>query len=121
MTNFRVSVRLARLIVWKLDRLGRNLRHLVNIVDELNKKSIGFRVITGQGANIDTTTPNGKLVFGIFAALYIIFPIPATFFSSPIRYVLYSLTLKNTYHISSKRPYLKKCPYSNNDLTFYIV
>ena len=57
------------LVVWKLDRLGRNLRHLVNIVDELNKKSIGFRVITGQGANIDTTTPNGKLVFGIFAAL----------------------------------------------------
>jgi len=57
------------LIVWKLDRLGRNLRHLVNLVDDLNKKNIGFKVLTGQGANIDTTTPNGKLVFGIFAAL----------------------------------------------------
>ena len=57
------------LIVWKLDRLGRNLRHLVNIVDDLQKKAIGFKVLTGQGANIDTTTPNGKLVFGIFAAL----------------------------------------------------
>lgn len=57
------------LVVWKLDRLGRNLKHLVNIVDDLNKKSIGFKVLTGQGANIDTTTPNGKLVFGIFAAL----------------------------------------------------
>lgn len=57
------------LVVWKLDRLGRNLKHLVNTVDELHKKSIGFKVITGQGANIDTTTSNGRLVFGIFAAL----------------------------------------------------
>lgn len=57
------------LVVWKLDRLGRNLKHLVNVVDDLHKKSIGFKVLTGQGANIDTTTPNGKLVFGIFAAL----------------------------------------------------
>ena len=57
------------LVVWKLDRLGRNLRHLVNIVDDLNKRSVGFKVLTGQGANIDTTTPNGRLVFGIFAAL----------------------------------------------------
>jgi DNA invertase Pin-like site-specific DNA recombinase len=57
------------LVVWKLDRLGRNLRHLVNVVDDLNKRFIGFKVLTGQGANIDTTTPNGKLVFGIFAAL----------------------------------------------------
>lgn len=57
------------LVVWKLDRLGRNLRHLVNVVDDLHKRLIGFKVITGQGANIDTTTPNGKLVFGIFAAL----------------------------------------------------
>ncbi len=57
------------LVVWKLDRLGRNLKDLVNTVYDLNKKSIGFKVLTGQGANIDTTTPNGKLVFGIFAAL----------------------------------------------------
>jgi len=57
------------LIVWKLDRLGRNLRHLVNTVHELSEKSIRFKVLTGQGAQIDTTTSQGKLVFGIFAAL----------------------------------------------------
>ncbi|MBL4707609.1 MAG: recombinase family protein [Flavobacteriales bacterium] len=57
------------LVVWKLDRLGRNLKHLVNTVQELAKRNIGFKVITGQGANIDTTTANGRLIFGIFAAL----------------------------------------------------
>ena len=57
------------LIVWKLDRLGRNLRHLVNTVHDLNARGIGFKVLTGQGAEIDTTTSSGKLVFGIFAAL----------------------------------------------------
>ena len=57
------------LTVWKLDRLGRNLRHLVNTVHDLMERKIGFRVLTGQGANIDTTTPGGRLVFGIFAAL----------------------------------------------------
>ena len=57
------------LVVWKLDRLGRNLRHLVNTVHELSSKGISFKVLTGQGAQIDTTTAQGKLVFGIFAAL----------------------------------------------------
>lgn len=57
------------LIVWKLDRLGRDLRHLVNTVHELSSKGISFKVLTGQGAQIDTTTSQGKLVFGIFAAL----------------------------------------------------
>lgn len=57
------------LVVWKLDRLGRDLRHLVNTVEELKRRGIGFRVLTGQGANIDTTSPSGKLVFGIFASL----------------------------------------------------
>lgn len=57
------------LVVWKLDRLGRNLKHLVNTVHDLSSKGIGFNVLTGQGANIDTSTPQGKLVFGIFAAL----------------------------------------------------
>jgi len=57
------------LIVWKLDRLGRDLRHLVNTVQDLTEREIGFRVLSGQGANIDTTTSSGKLVFGIFAAL----------------------------------------------------
>jgi DNA invertase Pin-like site-specific DNA recombinase len=57
------------LVVWKLDRLGRNLRHLVNTVHDLEKRQIGFKVLSGHGASIDTTTPAGKLVFGIFAAL----------------------------------------------------
>ena len=57
------------LVVWKLDRLGRNLRHLINTVHDLSSKNIGFKVLTGQGAQIDTTTSQGKLVFGIFAAL----------------------------------------------------
>src|SRR6516162_4738695 len=54
------------LVVWKLDRLGRSLQHLVNTVEELHKRGIGLKVLTGQGANIDTTTASGKLVFGIF-------------------------------------------------------
>ena len=57
------------LVVWKLDRLGRNLKHLVNMVDNFNSHNIGLKVLTGQGAQIDTTTSQGKLVFGIFAAL----------------------------------------------------
>jgi DNA invertase Pin-like site-specific DNA recombinase len=57
------------LVVWKLDRLGRDLRHLVNTVHDLNSRGVGLRVLTGHGASIDTSTPSGKLVFGIFAAL----------------------------------------------------
>ena len=57
------------LVVWKLDRLGRSLRHLVDVVESLNERSVGLRVLTGQGAQIDTTTPSGRLVFGIFASL----------------------------------------------------
>ncbi|HHX7304948.1 TPA: recombinase family protein [Legionella anisa] len=57
------------LVVWKLDRLGRDLRHLVNTVHDLTARDIGFKVLTGYGAAIDTTTASGKLIFGIFAAL----------------------------------------------------
>lgn len=57
------------LVVWKLDRLGRSLKHLVQIVEELTTRGIGLQVLTGQGAQIDTTTTNGKLIFAIFAAL----------------------------------------------------
>jgi DNA invertase Pin-like site-specific DNA recombinase len=57
------------LVVWKLDRLGRDLRHLVNTAQDLAERGIGFKVLAGQGAEIDTTTASGKLVFGIFAAL----------------------------------------------------
>lgn len=57
------------LLVWKLDRLGRDLKHLVNTVADLSERGVGFKVLMGKGANIDTTTASGKLVFGIFAAL----------------------------------------------------
>ena len=57
------------LMVWKLDRLGRNLRHLINTVHDLTARGVGLKVLTGQGAAIDTTSAAGKLVFGIFAAL----------------------------------------------------
>src|SRR5262249_27872890 len=57
------------LVVWKLDRLGRNLKHLVSVVDELQQRQVGFKVLAGAGVQIDTTTANGRLVFGIFAAL----------------------------------------------------
>jgi DNA invertase Pin-like site-specific DNA recombinase len=40
------------LVVWKLDRLGRNLKHLVNTVQDLAKRNIGFKVLTGHGANM---------------------------------------------------------------------
>ena len=57
------------LVVWKLDRLGRDLRHLVNLVDDLTQRHIGLKVLAGAWASIDTSTANGRLVFGIFAAL----------------------------------------------------
>ncbi|PAX08970.1 recombinase family protein [Sphingomonas lenta] len=57
------------LIVWKLDRLGRNLTHLVETVNKLNARGVGFKVLTGQGASIDTATANGRLMFAFFAAL----------------------------------------------------
>ena len=57
------------LVAWKLDRLGRDLRHLVNLVHELTGRGVGLRVLAGQGMNLDTTTANGRLMFGFFAAL----------------------------------------------------
>lgn len=57
------------LVVWKLDRLGRSMHHLVKIVSDLSERDIGLKVLTGQGAQIDTTTAAGRLCFGIFAAL----------------------------------------------------
>lgn len=57
------------LVVWKLDRLGRSLHHLVRTVTMLSERGIGLRVLTGQGAQIVTTTATGRLPFGIFAAL----------------------------------------------------
>ena len=57
------------LAVWKLDRLGRDLRHLVNLVGDLTRRNVGLKVLSGEGASIDTTTANGRLVFAIFAGL----------------------------------------------------
>ena len=49
------------LVIWKLDRLGRSLRHLVNTVGELTARGIGLKVLTGEGAMIDTTTASGMV------------------------------------------------------------
>jgi len=54
------------LVVWKLDRLGRSLRHLVDTVTGLAERGIGLR---SRQEAVDTTTPGGKLVFHVFAAL----------------------------------------------------
>jgi DNA invertase Pin-like site-specific DNA recombinase len=54
------------LIVWKLDRLGRSLPHLIETVTTLGKGGVGFRSITEA---IDTNTPGGRLVFHLFGAL----------------------------------------------------
>jgi DNA invertase Pin-like site-specific DNA recombinase len=54
------------LVVWKLDRLGRSLKHLIETVNALSARGIGFRSLTEQ---IDTTTPGGKLIFHVFGAL----------------------------------------------------
>ena len=55
------------LIVWRLDRLGRSMPHLVGLVEELLVKGIGFRSLL-DGA-IDTTTASGELMFNIFSSL----------------------------------------------------
>jgi len=54
------------LIIWKLDRLGRSLRHLVELVNDLLGRGIGLQSIHDP---IDTTTPHGRLIFNIFASL----------------------------------------------------
>jgi len=54
------------LVVWRLDRLGRSLRHLIDTVTDLQEKGIGFKSVT---ESIDTTTSGGRLVFNIFSSL----------------------------------------------------
>jgi DNA invertase Pin-like site-specific DNA recombinase len=54
------------LVVWRLDRLGRSLKHLIELMGELEAAGIGFQSVTEA---IDTTTPGGKLVFHVFGAL----------------------------------------------------
>lgn len=55
------------LVIWRLDRLGRNLKHLIETVHELSNRGVGFKVLTG--APVDTTSSQGKLMFAIFAGL----------------------------------------------------
>jgi DNA invertase Pin-like site-specific DNA recombinase len=54
------------LVVWRLDRLGRSLPHLITTMTDLEEQGIGFKSLT---ENIDTTTSGGKLIFHIFGAL----------------------------------------------------
>jgi DNA invertase Pin-like site-specific DNA recombinase len=54
------------LVVWRLDRLGRSLPHLISTMTDLEERGIGFKSLT---ENIDTTTSGGKLIFHIFGAL----------------------------------------------------
>jgi DNA invertase Pin-like site-specific DNA recombinase len=54
------------LVVWRLDRLGRSLQHLIETIATLQERSIGLKSLT---ENIDTTTPGGKLIFHVFGAL----------------------------------------------------
>ena len=55
------------LVVWRLDRLGRSMRHLITMIEDLKERGIGFRSIC-DGV-IDTTTPSGELIFHVFSAL----------------------------------------------------
>lgn len=55
------------LVVWKLDRLGRSLSHLVQTVEDLRERGVGFRSLTDAG--MDTTTSSGRLLFNMIAAL----------------------------------------------------
>src|SRR3954469_25971878 len=54
------------LVVWRLDRLGRSLKHLIEVVAGLAERGVGFKRLTEQ---IDTTPPGGKLIFHVFGAL----------------------------------------------------
>ena len=54
------------LVVWKLDRMGRSMSHLIDTVKTLAQRGIGFRSLT---ENIDTTTPSGRLIFHLFGSL----------------------------------------------------
>ncbi|HEY5134647.1 MAG TPA: recombinase family protein [Candidatus Nanopelagicales bacterium] len=53
-------------VIWRLDRLGRSLRHLIDLVAELELRGVGLRSLT---ESIDTSTPGGKLIFHVFGAL----------------------------------------------------
>jgi DNA invertase Pin-like site-specific DNA recombinase len=57
------------LVVWKLDRLARSLHDLVVIAEDLKGRGVGLKVLTGEGAAVNTTQPQGRMVFGILAVM----------------------------------------------------
>lgn len=57
------------LVVWKHDRLGRSLLDLIGLIEGLNGRGVGLRVLAGHGAMIDTTRPEGRMIFSILAVL----------------------------------------------------
>ena len=57
------------LVIWKLDKMGRSLNHLEKMTTLLSERGVGLKVLTGQGAQIDTTTAVDRLSFGIFSGL----------------------------------------------------
>ena len=69
-SGLQAAVEFARegdvIVVWKLDRLGRSLKHLIETVTGLKKRGIGFRCLT---QNLDTTTSSGMLIFHVFGAM----------------------------------------------------
>jgi DNA invertase Pin-like site-specific DNA recombinase len=57
------------LVTWKLDRLSWSRLDLVNLVEDLKRRKVGLKILTGEGAATDTTQPHGRLIFGVFAAI----------------------------------------------------
>jgi hypothetical protein len=88
------------LVVWKLDRLGRSVQNLVDLMNLLQSRGVGFRSLT---ENMDTTTPGGVLVFNVFAAMAVFSQVSVSFFvryffrvyARGMRPVVYCLVLPN--------------------------
>lgn len=57
------------LVVWKLDRLGRSRIDVLVLMDDLRRRGVALRVLTGQGAMVDSMQPDGRMIYGIFAVL----------------------------------------------------
>src|SRR2546429_7764169 len=57
------------LVVWKLDRLARSLHDLVVIAEALKGRGVGLKILTGEGAAVDTTHAQGRMIFGILAVM----------------------------------------------------
>ena len=55
------------LVIWRLDRLGRNLKHLIETIDDLSRRGVGFQCLTGL--QVDTTTPAGRFMLQVFGGL----------------------------------------------------